>query len=336
MNYTRRRVLAGLGVAGLGTVMPPLVRKVGACSLRGLFSAMETGAGTCPFKLAVINDEISQDFEQACQIAAVVFGLRWIELRSMWNKNLTELDENEVKVARKILEKHKLQVTDIASPLFKADWPGAPRSSQSERRDQFHANFDAAAQDKLLERSISLAQSFNTDRIRCFDYWRLDDQKPYRAAINAKLQQAAERCAKDNLILLLENEMSCNTATGEEAAAVLKAIPNKNFMLNWDPGNAAAIGSTPYPTGYQLLPKDRIGHCHCKDVVGKPDHKYDWAPVGGGIVDWVGQLQALQRDGFHYGLSLETHWRGAGTPEASTRTSMEGLKKVLTKAGFSC
>jgi len=336
MNYTRRRVLAGLGVAGLGTVMPPLVRKVGACSLRGLFSAMETGAGTCPFKLAVINDEISQDFEQACQIAAVVFGLRWIELRSMWNKNLTELDENEVKVARKILEKHKLQVTDIASPLFKADWPGAPRSSQSERRDQFHANFDAAAQDKLLERSISLAQSFNTDRIRCFDYWRLDDQKPYRAAINAKLQQAAERCAKDNLILLLENEMSCNTATGEEAAAVLKAIPNKNFMLNWDPGNAAAIGSTPYPTGYQLLPKDRIGHCHCKDVVSKPDHKYDWAPVGGGIVDWVGQLQALQRDGFHYGLSLETHWRGAGTPEASTRTSMEGLKKVLTKAGFSC
>ena len=130
--------------------------------------------------------------------------------------------------------------------------------------------------------------------------------------------------------------MSCNTATGEEAAAVLKAIPNKNFMLNWDPGNAAALGSRPYPTGYELLPKDRIGHCHCKDVVSKPDHKYDWAPVGGGIVDWVGQLQALRRDGFHYGLSLETHWRGAGTPEASTRISMHGLKMTLTKAGTSC
>lgn len=56
----------------------------------------------------------------------------------------------------------------------------------------------------------------------------------------------------------------------------------------------------------------------------------------GGIVDWVGQLQALQRDGFRYGLSLETHWRGAGTPEASTRIGMEGLKKTLTKAGISC
>jgi sugar phosphate isomerase/epimerase len=254
----------------------------------------------------------------------------------MWNKNVTELNVKEVQNARKILDEYKLRVTDIASPLFKTDWPGAPRSSQSESRDQFHAEFDASAQDKLLERCISLAKSFDTDRIRCFDYWRLDDQKPYRAAINAKLQRAAERCAQDKLVLLLENEMSCNTATGEESAAVLKAIPDRNFMLNWDPGNAAAIATTPYPAGYQLLPKERIGHCHCKDVLRKADHKYDWAPVGGGVVDWVGQLRALLRDSYQYGLSLETHWRGAGTPEASTRLSMEGLRKTLTKAGISC
>jgi sugar phosphate isomerase/epimerase len=332
MGCTRRRVLTGLGLVGLGAAMSPFKRAAASSRM----SPLAPSTGTCPFRLAVINDEITQDFEKACQIASRDFELRWIELRSMWNKNVTKLDAKEVEDARKILAEHKLQVTDIASPLFKTDWPGAPRSSQSENRDQFHADFEASAQDELLERCISFARSFNTDRIRCFDYWRLDDQKPYRAAINAKLHQAAERCAKANLILLLENEMSCNTATGEESAAVLKAIPNRNFMLNWDPGNAATLGTTPYPTGFELLPKDRIGHCHCKDVVSKPDHKYDWAPVGGGILDWVGQLRALQRDGFHYGLSLETHWRGAGTPEASTRISMEGLKKTLTKAGISC
>jgi sugar phosphate isomerase/epimerase len=329
MGYTRRRVLAGLGLAGIEALMPPLVKKAAAFSTA-------TGSSTCPFRLAVINDEITQDFEKACQIVSSDFGLQWIELRSMWNKNVTELDAKQLDDARKILAEHKLRVTDIASPLFKTDWPGAPVSRQSERRDQFHAAFDASAQDKLLEHCIALAKTFETDRIRCFDFWRLDDPAPYRAAINAKLQQAAQRCAKDNLILLLENEMSCNTATGEESAAVLKAIPDSNFMLNWDPGNAAALGSTPYPDGYQLLPKDRIGHCHGKDVILKPDHKYDWAPVGGGIVDWVGQLQALERDGFRYGLSLETHWRGAGTPEASTRISMDGLKKTLAKAGISC
>jgi L-ribulose-5-phosphate 3-epimerase len=336
VGYTRRSMLASLGLAGFGAVLPPLLRKAAASSPTESLASAKTGMGGCPFRLAVINDEITQDFEKACQIVSGDFGLHWIELRSMWDKNVTVLDAKQVEDAKKILEEHKLRVTDIASPLFKTDWPGAPRSSQSESRDQFHADFDASAQDKLLERCISLCKSFNTDRIRCFDYWRLDDQKPYRAAINAKLQHAAERCAKDNLVLLLENEMSCNTATGAEAAAVLNAIPNKNFILNWDPGNAAALEGRPYTTGDELLPKERIGHCHCKDVVSKPDHKYDWAPVGGGIVDWVGQLQALHRDGFRYGLSLETHWRGAGTPEASTRISMDGLKKSLTKAGISC
>ena len=335
MEYTRRSVLAGLGTAALGAAVPPLVKKARAYSEMAPLVA-GSDRGTCPFGLAVINDEITQDFERACQIVSGHFGLHWIELRAMWNKNVTELNAKELEDAGKLLGEYKLQVTDIASPLFKTDWPGAPRSPQSESRDQFHASFDASAQDKLLDRCISLAKFFDTNRIRCFDFWRLDDQQPYRKAINAKLQQAAELCAKDNIILLLENEMSCNTATGEEAAAVLKAIPDRNFMLNWDPGNAAAIGRTPYPTGYDLLPKNRIGHCHCKDVVRKPDHKYDWAPVGGGIVDWVGQLQALQRDGYHNAVSLETHWRGAGTPEASTRTSMDGLRKALTKSGCSC
>jgi L-ribulose-5-phosphate 3-epimerase len=336
MAHTRRGMIAGLGLAGLSAAMSPLSKKFEPSALVASLGASELSSGSCPFRLAVINDELTQDFEKACQIAAVDFGLRWIELRSMWDKNVTALDAKEIDDARKILRKYKLRVTDIAAPLFKTDWPGAPRSPQSEKRDQFHADFDAKAQDKLLEHCISLCQSFETDRIRCFDYWRLDDQKPYRAAINAKLREAAERCAKANLILILENEMACNTATGEESAAVLKAVPNKNFMLNWDPGNAAAIGSKPYPSGYDLLPKERIGHCHCKDVVSKPDHKYDWAPVGAGIVDWVGQFQAFQRDGFHFAVSLETHWRGAGTPEASTRISMDGLKKSLARAGIPC
>ncbi len=326
MSHTRREVLAGLGMAAVGAAMPSAVRQAAA--------SPATNTGAFPFRLAVINDEITQDFERACQIASQDFGLHWIELRAMWNKNVTELDDKQVAEAQKILAEHKLRVTDIASPLFKTDWPGAPLSKQSEKRDQFHADFDAHAQDKLLEKCIALAHSFHTDRIRCFDYWRLDDQKPYRTAINAKLRQAAERCAKDNIILLLENEMSCNTATGEESAAVLKAIPNKNFMLNWDPGNAAALGSTPYPNGFNLLPEQRIGHCHAKNVKPRPGGKYDWEPVDVGVVDWVGQLRALHRDGYSYGLSLETHWRGAGTPEASTRISMAGLKKELTAAGI--
>ena len=343
MSYSRRDFLVAMGAATAAASVTS--KALGALARPALLSApaeMAVGEGvggagmSCPFRLAVINDEITQDFGRACEIASKDFGLSWIELRGMWNKNLADLDSSEVAEAKKILEKNKLRVTDIASPLFKVDWPGAPLPKGRQHRDEFHAAFDFKQQDQLLDRCIELANVFQTDRIRCFDFWRLDDQKPYRAAINNKLREAAARCAKSNKILLLENEMDCNTATGEEAAAVLHAIPNKNFMLNWDPGNAAAIGSTPYPNGYELLPENRIGHCHCKDVVRKPNGKYAWAPVGSGIIDWVGQFRALKRAGYHYAVSLETHWRGAGTPEASTRISMQGLKATLQKAGITC
>jgi sugar phosphate isomerase/epimerase len=57
--------------------------------------------------------------------------------------------------------------------------------------------------------------------------------------------------------------------------------------------------------------------------------------VGTGVVDWVGQLRALRKDGYHYAVSLETHWR-AGTPEASSRISMADLKKALADSGAAC
>ena len=319
MMVSRRGFLAGIGGVAAAGLLP----------VRALES--------CPFRVAVINDEISQDFDHACYVAAHDFGLQWIELRGMWKKNLTKLDANELSEARAILAKYRLRVTDIASPLYKVDWPGAPLSKQSERRDQFHAEDEFNQQDALLEHCIDLAKTFATDRIRCFDFWRLDDVKPYRAAMNEVLRKAAKRCAKSKLILLLENEMSCNTATGAEAAATLAAVTEHNFMLNWDPGNAATFpGSDPYPNGYDLLPKHRIGHCHAKSVVREADGKWQWAPVGQGVVDWAGQLRALDRDGYRYAVSLETHWRGAGTPEASTRVSMQGLKDALAKAGTGC
>jgi L-ribulose-5-phosphate 3-epimerase len=287
-----------------------------------------------PFRIAVINDEISQDFGHACEVASQEFGMEWIELRGMWNKNILKLDANEVTEARRILEKYKLRVTDIASPLFKVDWPGAPLSKFSPKHDQFNADFTFDQQPEVLERSIALAKAFQTERVRLFDFWRLEDQTPYRAAIDEKLRAAADTAAKEKIILILENEAACNTSTAAESAKVLASVKSPNFMLNWDPGNAAAAGERAFPDGYNLLPKERIGHCHCKNVTKKSGGEgTDWAPVGKGLIDWTGQFAALKRDGFHEAVSLETHWRGAPTPEESTRQSWAGMKQALQNAG---
>jgi sugar phosphate isomerase/epimerase len=288
-----------------------------------------------PFRIAVINDEITQDFGRAVEIVSKEFGLGWIELRGMWNKNILRLDSNEVAEARRLLERAKLRVTDIASPLFKVDWPGAPKSKFSpKKRDTFNADFTFEQQDEVLDRCLELARAFNTDRVRLFDFWRLDDPAPYRVAIDEKLRQAAEKAAKRGVILLLENEHECNTGTGAEAARTLGAVKSPNFMLNWDPGNATMLGETPFPDGYNKLPHNRIGHVHCKDSQRKPDGKgVEWAAMGRGMIDWVAQFRALKHDNYHFAVSLETHWRGGGSPEQSTRESWHGMRDELQRAG---
>jgi len=319
---TRRKFLRGMGAAAAACFQPG---KVLASSI------LEAPRLKSPFRVAVINDEISQDFGRSCEVAAREFGMQWIELRGMWDKNVLNLDAKETAEVQRILQKYQLRVTDIASPLFKVDWPGAPKSRFSPKHDEFHAGFTFANQDEVLERCFAAARQFETDRVRCFDFWRLDHPAPHRDAMNEKLRNAAEKARKPGIILLLENEPACNTATAAEAVKVLQAVNSPNLMLNWDAANAAAGGENPYPEGYGLLPKDRIGHCHCKDTSRLGSE--DWAAMGRGVVNWLGLFEALKRDGYHFAVSLETHWDGGGTPEKSSRQSWAGMKRLLQKAG---
>ena len=286
------------------------------------------------FRVAVITDEISPDFDHACHVASQEFGMHWVELRSMWGKNMMDLTGDQIGEAKKILEKYNLQVTDIASPLFKTDWPGAPRSTYGSKGDMHGAaETTFKQQDEILEKSIALAKEFKTDKVRCFDFWRLDDVTPYRSAIDDKLREAAEKSEKAGILLVLENEFECNTATGRESARTLGAVKSKGLALNWDPANAVMRGEMDaYPTAWEMLPKNRIHHCHVKNAVKNDAGKVVWSPTGNGVIDWTGQFRALKMAGFRDAVSLETHWHGAATSEESSRISWAGMKKALTDA----
>jgi sugar phosphate isomerase/epimerase len=310
---------------------------LGGAAASSLLCRPGSGASPLPatssrFKLSVITDEISQDLGHALEIVSKEFGLGYVELRTLWNKNVITLDDKEIAEVRRLLEKFSLQVTDIASPLFKTDWPGAPTSKYSPKTPQFGADYTFAQQEEVLERSIAAAKSLGTDRVRCFDFWRLDDPKPFRDSMDGKLRDTAAQVAAKNITLLLENEFACNTATGAEAARTLQAVQSPNFKLNWDPGNAAYRGEIAFPNGFEKIPKERIGHIHCKDVVRKADGTFEWAAMGRGIIDYVSQFRALVQAGYSGTMSLETHWKGAGSAEESSRQSMAGMKDLLNKA----
>lgn len=323
---SRREFLIGFGAAAAGCTL-----RLGRLAEAAYTPMTLRPADTNGFKVSVLTDEISQDFGHACEIASREFGLGWVELRAMHNKNVMSWDAHDIAEVKSVLDKHKLRVSEIASPIFKTDWPGAPKSQYSPKSPQFGADFTYEQQDELIDRAVELAKKLDTPYVRIFDFWRLDDQSKHRVAIDDRVRQAAIAVGKKGITFTLENETSCNTATGAEAARLVTAVRERSLMLNWDPGNATARGEKAFPDGYSKIPKNRIAHVHCKDVVALG--KTDWAPMGKGIIDYVGQFRALRKDGYNGALSLETHWRlKGGTPEESTRQSMAGMKDLLRKA----
>jgi sugar phosphate isomerase/epimerase len=99
----------------------------------------------------------------------------------------------------------------------------------------------------------------------------------------------------------------------------------------WDPGNAYFVNVAPYPDDYESC-KHVISHVHVKD--GAPDSETGepcWVELGTGEVDLLGQLRALQADGYDGVVSLENHYWPAGDMEAGVRQSFAGLQRLLAR-----
>ena len=292
-------------------------------------AAFRLGAGEATaFKLGIITDELTGNLEEALQFLAN-YHLRWCELRALWGTNIMILSGEELGRAKKLIEDNGFHVTDIASPIFKWNLPQMP-AKPGEKRDPSQASFVEDDANQQLEQSFRLARLFGTPQVRIFSYWRVAEPEKAYHFVRDRLAQAAKLAAKNDIVLVLENEPSCNIGTGRELGRLLKEINAPALRGNWDPGNAAMLDETPYPHGYEAV-KGWFSHMHIKDVrKNAATGKKEWAPVGGGIIDWKGQIQALRNDRYDGTMSLETHYlRADGNKVESTRESLDGLLKIL-------
>ncbi len=316
MTWTRREFCSLLAGAGIGPAFGRSVR----------------GEGKLPFKLGIITDEITQDFEKALEFISS-HSLHYCELRELWNKNLMNLSQEQLDRAKALIAKHRLRVSDLGTPLFKYNLPEMP-AQPSEKRDTFQANFTDQDTEDLLRRSFELARFFGTDKVRIFSYWRVADPEKAYPHVRARLAKAAEAAAKEKMVLVLENEPECNIGTGKELGRILRDVNLPSLRGNWDPANAVMLGEVPYPNGYGEV-RGRFAHMHVKDVKKDAQSgKLAWAPVGGGVIDWVGQFKALRADEYTGAMSLETHYRRPdGNALESTRESLAGLLRILKEVG---
>jgi L-ribulose-5-phosphate 3-epimerase len=280
------------------------------------------------FKLGVITDEITQNFEQAIEWVKG-FGLEWVELRFVWGKYVTDFTADDVSRAKDLLAKHGMKVSVLDSPYFKTLLPGTESKFAEGKPDPLQSDF--SEQNALLERAIARAKEFGTDKVRIFSFLRVAEPKTVFDRVAKELERTAALAQREGIRIVVENEFSCNVATGAESAAMLNAVKSPALGLNWDPGNAYDAGETPFPNGYEQLDKARMWHMHLKDAA--PSAKAgqsQWMPIGSGKIDYAGQFRALIQDGYQGTMSLETHYLNAAkNKEASSRESMEGLLKLI-------
>ena len=123
------------------------------------------------------------------------------------------------------------------------------------------------------------------------------------------LQDLADKAGRRALVIGLENDRACNISTAQETAGVLAAIDHANLQVVWDPASAYISREKPFPTGYRMLPTKRIALVHAKDCTLE-GHKPVWEPLGGGDIDWQGQIDAPAEDGYNGYIDLETFWTG--------------------------
>jgi len=303
----------------------------GSAAMALLGTVAGRAANVKQFHLGAISDEITQDFEKAL-LWIKGFGLEWVELRFVWNKYVTDFTPDDVKRAKDLLAKHSMKVSVVDSPYFKTLLPGTQSKFAEGKPDPLQSDF--SRQQAILERAIARAKDFGTDKVRIFSFLRVAEPKTVFDRVAKELEKTGAIAKREGIRLVLENESSCNVATGAESAAMLDAVKSPAFGLNWDPGNAYAAGETPFPDGYEPIDKKRIWHMHLKDAVPDPkSEEAKWMPIGSGKIDFIGQFRALIKNGFEGTMSLETHYLNAAkNKEQSSRESMEGLLKVIKEA----
>ncbi|MBZ5619188.1 MAG: sugar phosphate isomerase/epimerase [Acidobacteriia bacterium] len=263
---------------------------------------------TVNFRTAAITDEFSPDIEIATRSMSEI-GMTGAELRMVFGKNIVGLTDEELDRAMGIVRDHGLEIVSIASPLLKCALPDAPEVDARFQKDMFAATQTYADQPGLAARAFEIAKRTGARIIRVFSYWRTVRPEECLDRIVEALGSLAHQAAQHDLIVALENEHACNIATGAETARVLAAVDHPNLKIVWDPANALVSGETPFPDGYRRLPPGRIAHVHAKDCQ-RQDGKLVWGPLGEGLIDWTGQVDALAQDGYAGWISLETHWQG--------------------------
>jgi sugar phosphate isomerase/epimerase len=267
-------------------------------------------------RLSGFADEIGPDLELQIQTLASE-GLKFLELRGVWGKNVLDLTADDRNRLKKRLRQAGIGVSSIGSPIGKV------------RIDEPWA--DHVARFKI---ALDAAEFFEAPFIRIFSYYppeggRIEDHRDeVIRRLNEQMQLAKGRRAQ----LLHENEAAIYGEKTEGCLDIARRVPG--IRLIFDPANFVCAGVRPREAWPVL--RDKVVYFHIKDAILGSGQI---VPSGEGDGDIAEVLRdAIVGRGYDGFLSLEPHLAAAGQFSGFSgpdlfKKAVRALKTVLDDLG---
>ena len=266
------------------------------------------------FVLTCFADEISSELNEQLDVLEQE-GIRHLEIRKIWGKNVLELSAEELARLGVLLKDRGFTVSSIASPIGKY-----PVTSPFE------------PQLEAMERAIAAAYALETRNIRIFScYLPVNEpREAYRDEVLYRMKRLSEAAERGGVALLLENDNDMYGSHYKGGMEIIDHCQSPVLTFAFDSGNYVLSNVEPMGEAYPVV-ADHIGYVHIKDAIRKP-RQFVPAGVGQGKVEEL--IVALNERGFCGFLSVEPHLHkylpNATNPER-VRTAIHALTSILEK-----
>ncbi|HIY60548.1 MAG TPA: sugar phosphate isomerase/epimerase [Candidatus Eisenbergiella pullistercoris] len=251
-------------------------------------------------------------------------GIGWVEFRSGDGKGVADYTEEEAERLMRRLEEKKIRVSAVGSPIGKIGIG-----------DDFEPHLEK------LAHVMRLAKIWDTPYIRSFSFFIPEGEKPesFRDEVFRRMDRMVELAARENLILLHENEKEIYGDLAPRCLELMENFGGANLKATFDFANFVQCGQDTLEA-YEML-KEHIAYVHVKDALFDGGRVVPAGQGNGRVKEILTRLDAAGFSGF---LSLEPHLadfaglsgleknaalRGRSDTEAAFVTAYEALEKLL-------
>lgn len=260
-------------------------------------------------KISGFSDEIASDVTTQFEVLNKL-GIKYFEPRGIDGKSIAELNDEEVMSLKAKMEKYKIKVSSIGSPIGKI-----------KLTDDFEEHFE------VYKRVVKTAKMLDTKFVRMFSFYHDGGEwtDAEREQVVLQLKRLIAYAKENDIVLLHENEKDIYGDIASRCFDLMNELYCDNFKAVFDPANFVQSGQDT-KEAYEILNKFVV-YMHIKDAL-KKDGQVVPSGYGDGNVEFV--LKSLFDAGYDGFLSLEPH---LGSFEGLAALEIDDKMENLPKSG---